>query len=446
MEHTKNFSDRYRLICKKIPCIILLLDKEENIIEVNERIKDFDYKVEDIIGKNLLNLPLLNQKQIENLFNKKGKSIRLEILSGNNQIKYVIGELVELEEEIAKYLIILHDISEEEHLKTKLKEEEDLVHEWFNIGEKSIAGIYIYDEDFNIIYVNPSFCEIIDYSRDEIIGKKTYEFIYEEDINLHKELARKRFSGEIDIAKFNLRLKKRNGEIRYCYAVGRVGKFKGKKVILGTLIDITERVELENKLKEEHHLLERTLTGTIYAISKIVEVKDPYTAGHQLNVAKLSETIAKELGFEENKIKEILYASLLHDIGKISVPSEILVLPRKLTTIEYTIVKTHPITGYNIIKVIPNFEKIAEIVLQHHERLDGSGYPKGIKGDEILIETRIISVSDVVEAMINHRPYRPALSLDDVIEELLKNKEIKYDKEVVDICIYLLTKKNFKFT
>lgn len=450
MESDKNsyyLLEKYELICSNIPCIIILLDKDKNIVEINKKITDFNQKIEDILEKNLYDLPLFNSKELDELFNKKGQLVKLKIISGKNQTKYTIGKLIELKEKTAKYLIIIHDVTEEELLKIKLEEEEELVKEWFNLAEKSVAGIYIYDENLDFIYVNSSFCDIVGYSKDEIIGKKkTYELVHPEDVNLVKELARKRLSGEIDYASFNLRFQRPDGKIRYCYAIGRVGRYKGKKVISGTLIDITERIELENKLKEEHHLLERTLNGTIYAISKIVETKDPYTAGHQLNVSKLSESIAKEIGLDGKTVKEIIYASLLHDIGKISIPSEILVLPRNLTPIEFSIIKTHPIIAYNILKVIPNFEKIAEIVLQHHERLDGSGYPKGIKKNEILKEARIIAVSDVVEAMVNHRPYRPARTLDEAFEEIHKNKKIKYDEEIVDICIYLFTKKNFSFS
>jgi len=168
-----------------------------------------------------------------------------------------------------------------------------------------------------------------------------------------------------------------------------------------------------------------------------------YTAGHQVRVSKLSVAIAKKMGLEN--IREILWASLLHDVGKISVPDDILVLPRKLTPIEFEIVKTHSITGYNIVKVIPGMEKVAEIILQHHERIDGTGYPKGLKGEEILKEARIIGVSDVVEAMVYHRPYRPAFSLNDALEEIYKNRGIKYDKEVVEVCIELFLSRKFSF-
>jgi PAS domain S-box-containing protein/putative nucleotidyltransferase with HDIG domain len=321
--------------------------------------------------------------------------------------------------------------------------EEELLKEWHNLIEKSLAGIYIYDENFNFLFVNPAFCEIFCLPREEIMKKKVYELIYPEDIPLLKEMARKRFSGEIESASFVLRGIDRNGRLKYGKVSGRVTKIGDRKVIIGTVIDITETKEYEEELKKEQQLLEKTLEGIIYAITRIVETRDPYTAGHQVRVAKLSEAIAKEIGLKN--IKEILWASFLHDIGKISVPSEILVMPRKLNPIEFEVIKTHPITGYSIVKIIPNFERVAEIILQHHERIDGTGYPKGLKGEEILKEARIIGVSDVVEAMLSYRPYRPALTIDDAIEEIYKNKGIKYEEEIAEVCIELFKSKKFSF-
>ncbi|MFN4227149.1 MAG: HD domain-containing phosphohydrolase [Candidatus Ratteibacteria bacterium] len=435
----------YKLIFRNIPCIVFLLDKEKNIIEVNEKIEDYGLKTKDLIGENIFNLPFLNPKDLENLFNFKNKLIKI-YLAFENQKRYVLAKLNELDLDNPKYLLLFHDITDQELLKIKLKEDEEIIIEWESLAEKSLAGIYVYDENYNFVYINPTFCNIIGYSKDELIGKKkSYEIVYEKDIDLVKEMAEKRFSGQIDSASFILRVKRPDEKIKYCYVSERVGRYKGKKVIVGTAIDITEKIELENKLNEEKKLLEQTLNGTIHALSKIVEIRDPYTAGHQLSVSVLAEKVAKELGLKEEEIKQILWASLLHDIGKISVPSEILVVPRKLTSIEFSIVKTHPIVAYNVLKVIPQFEKISQIVLQHHERLDGTGYPRGLKGDEILKEARIIAVCDVVDAMINHRPYRSALTLDEALNEIYMNRGLKYDEKVVDICFDLFKKKGFSF-
>ncbi len=435
--------DKSEFIFNLIPCAIFLLDENKNIIEVNERIKDyFGYEIEEIKGKNLYQLPI-KKEEIEELFEKIGKIARINFLTKDGKSKIGMGLLSEIKGERKKYILIIHDVTEEELLRLKLKEKETILKEWEEFAEKSLAGIYIYDENFNFLYVNPAFCEVWGLPREEIMKKKAYELVYPEDIPLVKEIAQKRFSGEIEVASFILRALDKNGKLKYGKVAGRVTKLGDKKVIMGTVIDITEMKEYEKELVSKHQLLEKTLEGTIYAITRIVETRDPYTAGHQVKVAKLSEAIAKEIGLKN--IKEILWASLLHDVGKISVPSEILVLPRKLNPIEFGVIKTHPITGYNIVKLIPNFERIAEIILQHHERLDGSGYPRGIKGEEILKEARIIAVSDVVEAMVSYRPYRDALTLEDALEEIRKNKGIKYDKEVVEICIDLFKRKKFSF-
>jgi putative nucleotidyltransferase with HDIG domain len=180
-------------------------------------------------------------------------------------------------------------------------------------------------------------------------------------------------------------------------------------------------------------------------MSKIIESRDPYTAGHQQRVCQLATHIAKELGLPKDKIEGVRIASLIHDIGKIGLPTEILSKPTRLTNIEFDLIKNHSQIGYNILKSIDFFYPIAQIVLQHHERLNGSGYPNNLKGDEILLEVKIIGVADVVEAMSSHRPYRPALGIDKALEEISQNRGILYDPEVVDACIKLFKEKGFKF-
>jgi putative nucleotidyltransferase with HDIG domain len=206
--------------------------------------------------------------------------------------------------------------------------------------------------------------------------------------------------------------------------------------------------KLEKKvldLEKSEKRLQKTMEDIIYTIGKIAETRDPYTAGHQKNVSQIAIFIAQEMKLSQDKIKGIRIASLVHDIGKISLPAEILNKPTKLTEIEYSLIKDHSQTGYDILKSIDFPWPIAKIVLQHHERLDGSGYPNNLKGDEIILEARIIGVADVVEAMSSHRPYRPALGRDAALEEISKNKGILYDSEVVDVCLKLFKRKEFKF-
>ena len=180
-------------------------------------------------------------------------------------------------------------------------------------------------------------------------------------------------------------------------------------------------------------------------MAKMSESKDPYTAGHQQRVSQLATAIARKMGLPEDRIEAIKFASLIHDIGKFIIPGEILSKPSKLSKTEFTLIKEHPKTGYNIIKDVEFPWEIASIILQHHERLDGSGYPMGLKDKEILLEAKILAVADVVEAMNSHRPYRPALGIDKALEEISMNKGKLYDSDAVDACIKLFKEDGFKF-
>lgn len=190
--------------------------------------------------------------------------------------------------------------------------------------------------------------------------------------------------------------------------------------------------------------LRQTLRGAVDAISRAVELRDPYTAGHQRRVADLARAVAEELGLDAERVEAVRTAGSIHDIGKLKVPAEILVKPGRLTPIEFGLVKLHPQTGFEALRPVDFPWPLAEIVLQHHERLDGSGYPAGIGGDRILLEARILAAADVVEAMASHRPYRPALGLEAALEELQRNRGRLYDGDVVDACRRVLLERNYE--
>ncbi|MBA7558210.1 Cyclic di-GMP phosphodiesterase response regulator RpfG [subsurface metagenome] len=220
----------------------------------------------------------------------------------------------------------------------------------------------------------------------------------------------------------------------------------GKPVnMMASFIDITERKKAEQQVKQGYEKLQRTMEATIYTISKIIETRDPYTAGHQNTVSQLAVAIAQEMKLPEDKIEGIRIAALVHDIGKINIPAEILSNPSKLNDMEFSLIKNHPKVGYDILRKIDFPWPVARIVLQHHERLDGSGYPQGLKVEKILLEAKIMGVADVVEAMSSHRPYRPSLGIDKALEEISQNRGILYDPEVVDACLKLFKEKEFKF-
>jgi len=202
---------------------------------------------------------------------------------------------------------------------------------------------------------------------------------------------------------------------------------------------------IEQESREYTQKLVLSMEATIEAIAMTTEMRDPYTAGHQRRVAKLACAIAREMNLSDNQIEGLRLAGLVHDIGKIYIPAEILSKPGNLSEIEFSLVKAHAKAGYDILKTIEFPWPIAQIVLQHHMRVDGSGYPDCARGKEIIIEARILMVADVVEAMASHRPYRPALGIDRALDEISQKKGILYDTEVVDACMRLFKDKGFKF-
>jgi len=214
--------------------------------------------------------------------------------------------------------------------------------------------------------------------------------------------------------------------------------------IIGLFTDVTQRKQMEEEQKRSAQKLLKAMESTIEAMSATVETSDPYTAGHQRRVTGLASAIAKEMGLSEEQVHGIGLAGIVHDIGKIYVPAEILSKPDRLSEIEFNLIKMHSQVGYDILKDIEFPWPIAQIVLQHHERMDGSGYPSGLSKEAILLEARIITVADVVEAMASHRPYRAAIGLDGALEEISRNSGILYDADVVDACIRLFWEKGLK--
>jgi putative nucleotidyltransferase with HDIG domain len=210
-------------------------------------------------------------------------------------------------------------------------------------------------------------------------------------------------------------------------------------------LEVSERKKTQEELTQSLDRLQRALQSSINATAKMVELRDPYTATHQQKVARLAAAIAEEMGLSQTQVKYIEMAAIVHDIGKIYIPAEILSRTGKLTELEYEMMKTHVQGSYDILKTIDFPWPIARIVYQHHERMDGSGYPDGLKGEEILLEARIIALADTVEAMSAHRPYRPALGIEAALEEITRNKGRLYDSRVVKACVFLFQEKNFRF-
>lgn len=201
----------------------------------------------------------------------------------------------------------------------------------------------------------------------------------------------------------------------------------------------------EGEAKKSLSKLRKAFGAIIQVLEKTVEIRDPYTAGHQRRVADLARLIAMEMGLSNDRIDGIKITGIIHDIGKIHIPAEILSKPRALTSIEFSLIKTHPQVGADILKAIDFPWPVDQIILQHHERVDGSGYPYGLSKRDILLDARILGVADVVEAMASHRPYRPALGIDKALKEISDNRGVLYDRDVVDVCLMLFKEKNYRF-
>jgi putative two-component system response regulator len=235
----------------------------------------------------------------------------------------------------------------------------------------------------------------------------------------------------------------------YDYVVKRQGYLRRLPVVARRAVEAhqlaVERVRTEKELQHTLDKLRRTLGATIQVMASTVEARDPYTAGHQRRVADLACAIATEMGLSKDQTEGIRMAAVIHDIGKITVPAEILSKPGRLNDLEFNLIKMHPQAGYDILKRVEFPWPIAQIVFQHHERLDGSGYPQGLSGGDILLEAKILAVADVVEAMASHRPYRPARGIDQALEEISQNRGVLYDPEVVDACLKVFTEKGFEF-
>ncbi|MGA9111659.1 MAG: HD domain-containing phosphohydrolase [Smithella sp.] len=336
-------------------------------------------------------------------------------------------------------------MSDLEIANQKLRDSED---KYRTILEEMDDVYFEVDIKGNIKFVNPSSCKMSGYSKKELLGMSFKKISAPDGIEMIIQYFSEIFLTNKTGKPFLWNLVKKNGERGFFeIVVSLIRDKQGKSIgFRGIGRDITERRQAEMKLQQTLNSLEKAVGTTIQVLVSAVEFRDPYTAGHQSRVADLAHAIATEMGLAPDKIEGIRMAGSIHDIGKLSIPAEILSKPTKLTNIEFSLIKQHPQSGYEMLKDVESPWPLAQIVYQHHERMNGSGYPGNLKGDEILIEARIMAVADVVEAMASHRPYRPTLGIEVALEEIEKNKGILYDDVVADACMRLFREKGYKLT
>ena len=303
--------------------------------------------------------------------------------------------------------------------------------------EQSIAGSYII-QDGRFAYVNPRLVEIFGYdSADELIGRDATLMVAAQERGKVLEYIRQRIEGEVTSVNYSFTAVRKDGAMIEIGVHGNRATHRGRPAIIGLVQDISEKKRADEQIQQYLAQLENAFMSTVHVATTLGEMRDPYTAGHQHRVAEIAVAVGAELGFDARRQEGLRVAGYLHDIGKIAIPSEILSKPGRLTPVEFDLIKAHSQAGRDVLKDVKFPWPVAEIALQHHERMDGSGYPQGLRGEAILLEARIMAVADVIEAMSSHRPYRPGLGIDKALAEIERGRGTAYDAEVVDASLRL---------
>ena len=334
----------------------------------------------------------------------------------------------------------LEDITPRKEAEEELKKSEE---KYRNIFENAVMGIYQVTPRGQYLSANPVLSRIHGYNSPEEMIESVAD-ITQLYVDPSRRAELKRIINEQGFVKgFEIIMRRKDGSLHWVSNTSRAVRDEHGTILYyeGTIEDITSRKSAEESVKQ----LKQTLLGTLHALSQSIEIREPGITGHHKRVSNLGSAIARAMGLADDMAESIRIAGLVHDIGNMSVPSEILSKPGRLSEMEYNFVKLHPRSGYDILKETGLPYPVAEIVLQHHERMNGSGYPQGLKGKEMLLEASILAVADVVEAMVSPRPYRPARGIDAALDEIRKNKGTLYDAQAVDACLTLFKTKKFQF-
>jgi PAS domain S-box-containing protein len=432
---------RYRHVFETASDGIVLFEKREGkITHANQAVeKMLGYSLAESVGKKLQDIGIVDIDDFQTLMqilNEIGITNYTDVL-----IKTKSGQNIDTDIYLADRARLvqcnIRDVAPRKKAEEALKQSEE---RYRSIFENAQEGIFQSTPEGIIIMANQALVKIFGYESPEEMmvsvtdiarqiyvdpedRRKLKEMIEEHGFIKGYETQNYRKDGSIIWISLNMQaVRDEKGQIMYYEGINE---------------DITNRKERVNQIR-------KALGATVQAIAVTVETRDPYTAGHQRRVADLARTIATEMKLSVDQIDGIRMAATIHDLGKISVPADILSKPIKLTNIEFSLIKTHSQSGYDILKDIDFPWPVAMIILEHHERMDGSGYPRNLKGDDILMEARILAVSDVVESMASHRPYRPSLGIEAALEEIVKNRGTLYDHAVADACLRLFREKGYQ--
>ncbi len=401
-----------------------------------DRVKGIEAGCDDFISKPFDEMELLARvqsllkvKAYNDLMSNYQKELESEVTRRTEELKHAMENLQQ-------------EITERKQAEEKLRKNEKKYRDLFDF-----LPIPVYEMDFeaNITSANRAVYETFRGTEEDFKkNSNAWQLLSPEAIDKSSKNIECLLKGE-QVGGTEYTLKRLDGSVFPGIVISSIIYSDGKPVGLrGAIVDITERKRAEEELQRTIESLRKAFGATVQAMVSAVESRDPYTAGHQIRSADLARAIATEMGLPEGKIDGIRMAGSIHDIGKLSIPAEILSKPTRLTELEFSLIKEHSRSGYEMLKDVESPWPLAQIVYQHHERMDGSGYPRNLKGDDILMEARIMAVADVVESMASHRPYRPALGIKAAFEEIEKNKGILYDEVVVDACLRLFREKGFQ--
>jgi PAS domain S-box-containing protein len=460
-EARRSSEQRLSDIIEFLPDATLVVNRDGKVIAWNRAIEEMTgIKAEDMLGKGdyeyalpfygerrsiLIDLALHPEPEREKSYTnieRKGDILFGEaytpgLIGGKTHLSATASVLRNAKGEIVAAIECIRDNTGRRHAQENLRQAEE---RYRSIFENAQEGIYRSTPGGRIIMANPAMAKIFGYASPEEIMSGITDvarqlYVDPEDRTKIRQIIEEQGF----VRNYETQLYRKDGSIIWISITMRaIRDEKGQLLYYeGMDEDITNR-------KESAERMRKALGATVQAMAVTVETRDPYTAGHQRRVADLARSIATEMNLSTDQIDGIRMAAIIHDLGKISVPAEILSKPTKLTALEFSLIKTHAQSGYDILKDIDFPWPIARMVLEHHERMDGSGYPNGLIAEETLLESRILAVADVVESMASHRPYRPALGIDAALKEIEKNRGALYDTGAVDACVRLFREKGFQ--
>lgn len=432
--------EKYRVLFDNAGQLILVA--QDGVLKLaNKKSLEYGYREDEIIGRSFLDFIHPDDRKL--VWERHQRRLQEETFQPTYEFRFIARDGTVRWVEITAVKIdwegrpaTLNYVSDVTGRITAEQEKEEML----RVIENSQNEIYIFDPDsLRITYANRAALDNTGYTLEELTALTPLQLKPEFDLPKFAALLKPLLEGSKKKLLFETTHLRKDGSTYPVEVHLQLVDVARKKSFLAIVLDVTER-------KTAARNLEKTLQGIIRATARTVEVRDPYTAGHQERVAELAEAIAREMGLDESRVQAVNFASVIHDLGKIAVPPEILNKPGRLSEIEMELIKTHSQVGYDILKGIDFPWPVAEIILQHHEKIDGSGYPRGLKDGQILLEAKIICVADVIEAISSHRPYRPALGMEAALQEIRANAGKLYDPTVVEHCLNLIEKKGFVFS